>query len=217
MAGHQVTIWNGHVQEPDALAEWLREAEALVLIRERTRIRAPLLERLPKLRLISRRSVWPHIDVDACTRRGVLLCSNQHADTPSCATAAMTWALVLAAMRRLPQQVASLRAGNWQCGVGRTLRGKTLGLYGHGRIGGAVAEYGRAFGMRVLVLAREASMGRARAKGRETAPDRESFFAGCDVISLHMRLVEATRHIVTAADLARMKPDALLVNTSGRH
>ncbi len=214
LAGHAVTIWNDHVQDTDALAARLRDAEALVLIRERTRIAAPLIERLPRLRLISQRSVYPHIDVPACTRAGVLLCSSQHEGTPSYATAEFTWGLVLAASRAIPQQMASLRAGTWQCGVGRSLRGRTLGIHGWGRIGRAVADYGRAFGMRVTVWAREESRARAAADGFEVAPSRAAFYADCDVLSLHMRLVEATRHGVTAEDLARMKPDALLVNTS---
>ena len=214
LAGHDVAIWNDHVQNVDALAERLRDAEALVLIRERTQIRAPLLERLPKLRLISQRSVHPHIDVEACTRLGIVVCSDMHAGTPSHAAAELTWALVLAAMRAIPQQMASLQAGRWQIGVGRTLRGRTLGIHGYGRIGSVVAGYGKAFGMKVLVWARAASMEQARRDGCETAADKASFYAGCDVISLHMRLVPETRGIVGAADLARMKPDALLVNTS---
>jgi D-3-phosphoglycerate dehydrogenase len=214
LAGHDVTVFTDHVQETDALAARLAAFDALVLIRERTEIRAPLLERLPNLRLISQRSVYPHIDVDACTRLGITVCSNLHADSPSYSTAELTWALVLAAMRQIPQQVASLRAGRWQAGVGHSLRGKTLGLYGYGRIAKVVAGYGAAFGMRVLVWARPESLERARADGRETAPAKEDFFAACDVLSLHMRLVPATRGIVTAADLARMKPTALLVNTS---
>jgi D-3-phosphoglycerate dehydrogenase / 2-oxoglutarate reductase len=214
LAGHEVTIWNDHVQDVGALAERLADTEALVLIRERTQIRAPLLERLPRLRLISQRSVYPHIDIDACTRLGVIVSSNMHAGTPSYATAELTWGLVLAAMRQIPQQMASLQAGEWQIGVGHTLRDKTLGIYGYGRIGGAVAGYGRAFGMRVLVWAREASLDRAQGDGYAVAPSKAAFFEACDIISLHMRLVEATRGIVTAADLARMKPTALLVNTS---
>jgi D-3-phosphoglycerate dehydrogenase / 2-oxoglutarate reductase len=212
--GHAVTIWNDHVQDVDRLAERLEDTEVLVLIRERTQIRRPLIERLPRLRLISQRSVWPHIDVDACTEHGVLVCSNMHAGTPSYATAELTWGLVLAAMRQIPQQMASLRAGNWQCGVGRTVRGKTLGVYGWGRIGGAVAGYARAFGMNVLVWAREASRDRASKNGWDVAASKEDFFERCDVISLHMRLVDATRGIVTEADLRRMRPDALIVNTS---
>ena len=214
LEGHEVEIWNDHVQDVDALAERLRDTEALVLIRERTEIRAPLIERLDRLRLISQRSVYPHIDVDACTKRGIVVSSSQHPGTPSYAAAELTWGLVLAAMRQIPQQMAALKAGRWQIGVGRSLRGKTLGIYGYGRIGSAVANYGKAFGMKVLVWAREHSLERARADGWAAARDRDTFFSVCDVLSLHMRLVEATRAIVTAADLARMKPTALLVNTS---
>src|SRR5271167_929337 len=214
LAGHDVTIWNDHVQDVDALARRLRDTEALVLIRERTAIRAPLLERLPKLRLISQRSVYPHIDIDACTRLGIVVSSNMHAGAPSYAAAELTWGLVLAAMREIPQQMAALKAGKWQIGVGHSLHHKTLGIYGYGRIGRVVAGYGRAFGMKVVVWAREPALAQARAEGYETAPSKAAFFADCDVISLHMRLVEATRGIVTAADLARMKPTALLVNTS---
>ncbi|HUA54753.1 MAG TPA: D-2-hydroxyacid dehydrogenase family protein [Candidatus Sulfotelmatobacter sp.] len=214
LAGHSVTIWNDHVQDVDALAQRLAETEALVLIRERTQIRKALLERLPKLKLISQRSVYPHIDVADCTRLGVIVSSSQHADTPSYATAELTWGLLLAAVRRIPQQMASLKAGNWQMGVGSTLRGKTLGLYGYGRIAKAVAGYARAFGMPVMVWAREASREQARADGLAVAASKAAFFESCDAISLHMRLVDATRGIVTADDLARMKPTAVLVNTS---
>jgi D-3-phosphoglycerate dehydrogenase len=214
LAGHDVTIWNDHVQDVDALAQRLRDAEVMVLIRERTAIRARLLERLPALLLISQRSVYPHIDVDACTRLGVIVSSSLHLGTPSFATAELTWGLLLAAVRRIPQQMSSLKAGRWQIGVGSTLRGKMLGIYGYGRIGAVVAGYGKAFGMTVSVWAREASLARARADGYATARSKEAFFAQCDVISLHMRLVEATRGIVSAADLARMKPTALIVNTS---
>jgi D-3-phosphoglycerate dehydrogenase / 2-oxoglutarate reductase len=214
LAGHEVTIWNDHVQDVDTLAERLRDTEALVLIRERTEIREPLLHRLDKLRLISQRSVYPHIDIDACTQLGVIVSSNQHSDTPSYAAAELTWALVLATMRQVPQQMSALKAGKWQIGVGNSLRGKALGVFGYGRIGNTVAGYGKAFGMNVLVWAREASRERARNDGYMAAPGKEAFFSECDVISLHMRLVEATRGIVTASDLARMKPTALLVNTS---
>jgi D-3-phosphoglycerate dehydrogenase len=214
LAGHEVTVHNDHLQDVGALAARLRGCEALVLIRERTQIRAPLLEQLDELRLISQRSVYPHIDIDACTRLGVIVSSSQHAGSPSYATAELTWGLVLAAVRQIPQQMASLQAGGWQIGVGSTLRNKTLGIYGYGRIGRVVAEYGRTFGMVVEVLAREGSRAQARADGHRVAERREDFFAQCDVICLHMRLVEATRGIVTAADLAQMKPDALIVNTS---
>jgi len=128
LARHEVKIWNDHVQDVDALAQRLKHTEALVLIRERTQIRAPLLERLPSLRLISQRSVYPHIDVDACTRLGVIVSSSQHAGTPSYAAAELTWGLVLAAMRQIPQQMNALRDGKWQVGVGSSLRGKPWNL-----------------------------------------------------------------------------------------
>ena len=214
LAGHDVTIWNDHAQEIDALAERLRDTEVLVLIRERTEIRAPLLQRLPKLRLISQRSVFPHIDVDACTALGIIVSSSQHAGTPSYAAAELTWGLALAAMRQIPQQMSALKSGQWQIGVGNSMHGRTLGIYGYGRIGGVVASYGKAFGMKVLVWAREASRDRAKKDGYTVAASKEEFFSSCDVISLHMRLVPATRGIVTAEDLALMKPTALLVNTS---
>lgn len=214
LAGHDVKVWNDHLQDTDALAARLKDAEALVLIRERTKIRAPLLERLPKLGLISQRSVYPHIDVDACTRLGVVVSSNMHPGTPSYATAELTWGLILAAMREIPQQAAAMKAGKWQVGVGNTVRGKTLGVYGYGRIGEVVAGYGKAFGMEVQVWGREAARKKAAADGYAVARSKEAFFEACDVITLHMRLVDATRGIVTAADLARMKPTAVLVNTS---
>ena len=212
--GHEVTVFTDHLQDTDALAERLQGFDALVLIRERTEIRAPLLERLPDLRLISQRSVYPHIDVEACTRFGVTVCSNLHAGSPSYSTAELTWALVLAAMRQIPQQAASCKAGAWQSGVGHSLIGKTLGLFGYGRIAKVVAGYGTAFGMRVLVSARPASLELARADGLEVATSREDFFSDCDVLSLHLRLVPATRGIVKAENLERMKRSALLVNTS---
>ena len=214
LAGYEVTIWNDHVQDTEILSERLRHTDVLVLIRERTAIRAPLLQRLGNLALISQRSVYPHIDIDACTALGIIVSSSQHPGTPSYAAAELTWALVLAAMRDLPRQIAALKAGKWQTGVGRGLRGKTLGIYGYGRLGVAVAGYGKAFGMKVLVWAREDSLERARSDGYATASSKEAFFSECDVLSLHMRLVDATRGIVTADDLARMKATALLVNTS---
>lgn len=214
LEGHAVTVWNDHTQDIDALAARLKDTEVLVLIRERTQIREPLLERLDALRLISQRSVYPHIDIDACTRRGVIVSSDQHAGSPSYAAAELTWGLIIAAMRQIPQQMFALRAGKWQIGVGSSLRGKTLGIYGYGRIGATVAGYGRAFGMNVLVWAREASLQRARSEGYAVAQSKRDFFESGDVISLHMRLVTETRGIVTKNDLSRMKPTALLVNTS---
>ena len=214
LKGRDVDVWTDHVQDIDALAERLKDTEALVLIRERTEIRAPLIKRLRNLRLISQRSVYPHIDVAACTEQGVVVSSNLHARTPSYAAAELTWALVLAAMRQVSQQAASLKVGRWQTGVGWTLRGKILGIYGYGRIGKVVAGYGRAFGMPVVVWSRQSSRAQARTDGYDVAENKESFFEQCDVISLHLRLVESTRAIVTAGDLERMKTSSLFVNTS---
>jgi D-3-phosphoglycerate dehydrogenase / 2-oxoglutarate reductase len=214
LAGHEITVWNDHVQDDAALAARLKDTECLVLIRERTKIQAPLLDRLAKLELISQRSVYPHIDIAACTRRGVIVSSSQHAGTPSYATVELTWALILATARQLPQQMAALKAGRWQIGVGTSLRGKTLGIFSYGRIGATVAAYGKAFGMNVMAWGREESRARARADGHATAGSQAEFFASCDVVSLHLRLVPATRHIVKAEDLAHMRPDAILVNTS---
>lgn len=214
LAGHDVTIWNDHLQDTDELADRLRDTEAVCLIRERTEIRAPLLDKLTNLRLISQRSSYPHIDVAACTRNRVILSSNQEAETPSYAAAELTWALALAAARDIPRQMNSLKAGSWQCGVGTTLRGKVYGVHGYGRIGAEVARYAKAFGMDVVVWARAATRERARADGWRTAESQEAFYAECDVISLHMRLLDATRHIVRASHLARMKPTAILVNTA---
>ena len=215
VAGHHVTIWNDHTKDVDVLARRLKDTEALTLLRERTPIRAPLLERLDALRIISQVSVYPHVDVEACTRRGVILSSYMAPGRPSYATAELAWGLVIAALRRIPQEMGALRAGKWQAyPVGTGLRGKTLGICGYGRIGAVVAGYGRAFGMKVLAWGRENSVVKARDDGHAVAPSKEVLFAESDVLSLHVRLVDATRGMVTAADLARMKPTALLVNTS---
>lgn len=212
--GHDVTVWTDHTQDLDTLADRLNDAEVLVLIRERTEIREPLLERLDALRLISQRSVYPHIDIAACTRRGVIVSSAMHAGIPSYATAELTWGLIIAALRQIPRQMDALRSGTWQIGVGHSLRGKTLGILGYGRIGATVAGFGRAFGMNVLVWAREPSLARARGDDYMVAQSKRAFFETCDVISLHLRLVPETRGIVTRSDLSCMRPTALLVNTS---
>ena len=214
LAGHDVTVWNDHVEEVSVLTERLAEAEALVLFRERTKITAELLAHLPKLSLISQRSVYPHVDVPACTANGVLLCSNMHAGTPSYAAAELTWALVLAGMRQVPAQMASLKAGNWQMGVGKTLKGRTIGLYGYGRIGRAVAGYAEAFGMTVQWWSSADGRARAVADGRKVAESREAFFAESDVVSVHVRLKPETRGLITLDDLTAMRRDALFVNTS---
>jgi D-3-phosphoglycerate dehydrogenase len=214
LTGHEIEIWNDHVQDIDVLAARLKDTDCLALIRERTKIQATVLEQLPKLKLISQRSVYPHIDIETCTRLGIVVSSSQHVGSPSYAAAELTWALILASARQLPQQMASLKAGKWQIGVGTTLRGKTLGIFGYGRIGATVAGYGKAFGMNVMTWAREESLVRARLDGYATARSKGEFFESCDVMSLHMRLVPATHHMVKAEDLARMKPTAILVNTS---
>jgi len=214
LAGHNVKIWNDHTKDTDTLAGRLKDTEILVTIRERTPIRAPLIEKLDKLKLISARGDFPHIDVPALTKKGILLCASSHAGVPNTSTAELAWGLTLACVRRIPQQMAQLRAGNWQTEVGYGLKGKTLGIYGYGKIGAVVAGYGRAFGMRVLVLSRETSSKQALADGYEVAKSKEAFFEECDVISLQMRLRDGTRGIVGAADLARMKPTAVMINTS---
>ncbi|MFS4580717.1 D-2-hydroxyacid dehydrogenase family protein [Phaeobacter sp. C3_T13_0] len=211
---HDVTVWTDHEADENALAARLADADCVVLFRERTLVTHSLLERLPNLRLISQRGAWPHVDVGACTDRGVLLCSNKGADGANYAAAELTFALILSAMRQLPQQMASIKTGGWQMGVGRTLRGRRLGLYGYGRIGRAVADYARAFGMEVIWWSSDAGRARAIADGKQLAESRTAFFAESDVVSLHMRLTPETSGIVTAQDLALMRPRSLLVNTS---
>jgi len=210
---HDVTIYNDTVKDIDILAERFHDAEALVLIRERTAITEALLARLPKLKLISQtgRGI-PHIDLAACTRHGVAVAVGGGSPV---APAELTWALVMAAMRRIPQEVASMKAGRWQgASLGFALRGRTLGVFGYGKIGTLVAGYGRAFEMNVLVWGRDASLSGAQADGFAIASSQRDLFEHSDVLSLHIKLVKETRGIVTADDLAAMKPSALLVNTS---
>ncbi|UTW09345.1 D-2-hydroxyacid dehydrogenase family protein [Pseudomonas benzenivorans] len=212
LQGHAVRVFNDSTQDLDVLAARLAGAEALVLIRERTPISAALLDRLPDLRLISQtgRGI-AHIDLKACSRRGVAVAVGS--GSPH-STAELTWALLLAAMRQLPQEVARLKAGQWQGSLGTGLRGRTLGLFGFGNIGRVVAGYGQAFGMRVLVWGRDSTLARAREQGFETAPSQQALFEQADALSLHLRLVEQTRGIIGAGDLACMQPGAVLVNTS---
>jgi D-3-phosphoglycerate dehydrogenase len=212
LRGHDVTIFHDTVKDIDALAERLRDAEALVLIRERTLISDDLLAQLPNLRLISQTGKGTnHIDVDACARRGITVAVGTGSPY---APAELTWALVLASMRRVAHEAQQLRAGYWQTTLGTTVRGRVLGIYGYGKIGSLVAGYGRAFGMNVLAFGREGSLARAQQDGYAVAASREALFAESDVLSLHLRLTHETRGIVTADDLASMKHDALLVNTS---
>lgn len=212
LAEHDVTIYNDTVTDIDALAERFRDADALVLIRERTAITDALLARLPDLKLISQTGKGTaHIDMDACARRGITVAVGTGSPY---APAELTWALVLASMRRVPQEAARLRAGGWQGELGRSVRGRTLGIFGYGKIGALVAGYGRAFGMNVLAYGREGSQARAAKDGIAFASSQAELFEAANVLSLHLRLTEDTRGIVTAADLARMKRDALLVNTA---
>jgi D-3-phosphoglycerate dehydrogenase len=185
-------VWNDHVTDFDQLAARLADAEVLILFRERTPIRGELLDRLPRLKLIAMRGVYPYVDVAACTRRGILFCSNTRAEGASIGTAELTFALVLAAARQLPQQMA----------------------WGYGRIGRQVASYARAFGMRVVWWGSQAGRARAAADGDTVASSREALFAESDVVSLHVRLVPAARGLVRREDLLRMKPTAIFVNTA---
>lgn len=213
--GHEVTVWTDHVTDPAALAQRLQGAEALVLFRERTAIGDDLLARLPGLTLISQRGVYPHVDVAACTRHGVTFCSNTSPDAGhSVAAAELTFALMLACARQLPQQHASLKAGHWQMGVGQTLAGRTLGLYGYGRIARAVARYARAFDMRVQWWASDDGRAGAAAAGETVASSRKAFFETSDIVSVHLRLTASTRGIITRGDLLAMKPDASFINTA---
>ncbi len=223
LEGHAVKVFNHPARGTGQQAARLTDFDALVLIRERSRITADLLARLPKLRLICQTGkVGPHVDVAACTRRGVAVTESTGY---SPATAEMTWLLILAAARRLPAYMANLYAGQWQrsvpalsnwplSGFGESLAGKTLGVWGFGRIGQIVAGYGRAFGMKVRVHGRSASLDAAVASGHEPTANKQAFFADSDVVTVHLRLLEQTRGCVTRADLAAMKPTALFVNTS---
>jgi len=222
--GLSAKVFTNTVKGTGQLAIRLRDAEALVLIRERTHFNRALLEKLPKLKLICQTGrVGSHIDIDACTELGIAVA--QGVGSPI-APAELTWALVMAAMRRLPQYIGNLKHGAWQqaglkslsmptnFGVGMVLHGRTLGIWGYGRVGKLVAGYGKAFGMKVVIWGSESSRKHAVADGYEAAESREAFFETADVLSLHLRLVDATRGLITADDLARMKPTALLVNTS---
>ena len=217
-------IFTNTVKGIGQLAVRLRDAEVLVLIRERTQFNRQLLEKLPKLRLIVQTGrVGAHLDVEACTKLGIAVAEGVGSPV---APAELTWALIMAAMRRLPHYIGNLKHGAWQqsglkvasmpanFGIGMNLRGKTLGVWGYGRIGQLVAGYGRAFGMQVQVWGSEASRQRAAADGYDTTPSREDLFESSDVLSLHLRLSDATRGQISMEDLSRMKRTALFVNTS---
>jgi D-3-phosphoglycerate dehydrogenase / 2-oxoglutarate reductase len=217
-------VFTNTVKGIGQLSVRLRDADVLVLIRERTHFPRALLEKLPRLRLISQTGrIGSHIDIDTCTRMGVAVAEGGGSPV---APAELTWALIMASMRRLPQYIGNLKHGAWQqsglksasmppnFGIGMLLHGKTLGIWGYGRIGRLVAGYGRAFGMQVLVWGREGSRTTAAADGLAVAESREAFFEACDVLSVHLRLSDETRGIVSHDDLSRMKPTALFVNTS---
>ncbi|MEE1765134.1 SDR family oxidoreductase [Streptomyces sp. SP18BB07] len=213
LQGHDVTIWNDSMSDAEVLAERLADADVLVLLRERTKVDEALLGRLPKLKLISQNGHIPHIDLDACTRHDVIASSALTA-RPSYPTVELTWGLILSAMRDIPFESAALREGRWQSTVGLGLRGRTLGVYGFGRLGSMVAQIGVAFGMELLVWGREGSLERARDAGFRVAESRQALFEESDVLSVHLRLNEATTGVIGSDDLALMKPTALLVNTS---
>jgi D-3-phosphoglycerate dehydrogenase len=213
LEGHEVLVYNDTEKDPARLAERLKGAEAVILTQARSPFPRALIERLPKLRLISQtgRSTG-HIDIDACTEHGVVVSAAGFA-TPH-PTAELTWGLILAALRHIPYEAQRLREGYWQSTVGVAVKGKTLGIYAYGRIGSLVANVGRAFGARVVCWGREGSLGRARAAGYEAAASRSAFFGESDILSLHLPLNSETLGVVTAEDLARMKPAALIINTS---
>lgn len=211
---HDVTVWTDHVEDIDQLVDRLYDAEGVVLFRERTKVTRDLVARLPNLKLVSQRGVYPHIDVQACTDHGVLVCSKTSGEAPAHAAAELTFALIMSAMRQLPQQIASVKAGTWQVGVGKTLYGRTLGLYGYGRIAKAVAGYAKAFGLNVIWWGSEDGRNKAVAAGETVPASREEFFGSCDVVSVHVRMLPQTKGIITAADFASMRKGSVFVNTS---
>jgi D-3-phosphoglycerate dehydrogenase len=218
--GHDVKVFNNSARGVGQLAIRLADFEALVLIRERSIFSRALLQKLPKLKLISQTGkVSGHIDVEAATECGIAIVEGTGDPT---APAELTWALIMAASRRIPRYVSNLQQGQWQSVsalpqndvLGTVLKGRTLAIWGYGKIGRMVAGYGKAFGMRVLVWGREASLAAAQKDGYQAAASKQQFFAEADVLSVHLRLNDATRGIVEAADLALMKPSAIFVNTS---
>lgn len=213
LAGHDVAVYHDTPTDPKVVAQRLQGCDAVVLIRERTRVRGALLESLPaSLKLISLTGpLSGQVDLAAAQARGITVCAGRGSG-PS--TPELTWALVMAATRHVPLEDRRMRQGRWQTTLGRVLAGRTLGILGYGRIGSKVAAYGRAFGMPVLVWGREGSLSRAGADGHEVAASQADLFARSDVLSLHLTLNAGTRGVITASDLARMKPDALLVNTA---
>lgn len=214
--GHEVTVWTERETDPKRLAQRLAPADAVVLFRDRTAIDADLAARLKGPRLIAMRGQYGHVDVDALSRQGILFCSHMAKDGPSVSTAELTFGLIIAALRHLPQQIASARSGAWQgaAPLGRNVAGKRLGLYGYGGIARKVADFARAFDMPVWWWASEDGRRRALADGERVAESREAFFAQSDVISIHTRLTPETKGQITTDDLMAMQPGSVLVNTS---
>jgi D-3-phosphoglycerate dehydrogenase len=213
LRGHDVVVYHDTEKDPAKLAARLADAQAVVLTQQRSAFPRAVVERAPNLRLVSLTGRnASHVDVEACTQHGIAIAARGGGDPHG--PAELAWGLILSSLRSLPEEIARLKSGRWQHTVGRGVSGRTLGIYAYGRIGSIVAEVGRAFGMRVVCWGREGSTGRARAAGFEIAPDRETFFASADVLSLHLPMNASTRGIVTAQDLALMKATALLVNVS---
>jgi D-3-phosphoglycerate dehydrogenase len=213
LAGHELMVFTDTEKDPAQLAVRLQDAEVVVLTQQRSRMPRAVIEKLPKLRLLSQtgHNVY-HIDIGACTEHGVVVSAGGRGNPNP--TAELAWGLILAALRRIPQEAQRMKSGLWQGSIGTGLAGKTLGIYAYGRIGSLVANVGKAFGMRVWCWGREGSTAKAKAAGFEVAPSREAFFAESDVISIHLPLNDGTRGIVTLDDLGRMKKSALIVNTS---
>ena len=213
LSGHEVTVFTDTEKDVVKLAERLKGADAVVLTQQRCAFPRALVERLPRLKLIGQTGrAATHVDLAACTEKGIVVCAGGPGN-PN-ATAELTWGLILSALRSLPYEVKRLREGHWQSTLGTGVQGKTLGIYAYGKIGAIVAGVGKAFGARVVCWGREGSTGRAQAAGFEAARSREQFFAEADIVSLHLPLNKETRGIVTRDDLARMKPTALIVNSS---
>ena len=212
LQGHDVTIYNDTVKSNDELAKRFKDADAIVLIRERTKITDDLLEKLPGLKLISQiGKVSKHIDVEACTNHKVAIAEGVGSPI---ATSELTWGLIMSAWRQLPQAIEEMRKGHWQTNIGRSLNGKTIGIWGYGRIGKRIASFAKAFGMEVMIWGSEDSRDNAVKDGFLAASTKEEFFSTADILTLHLRLKDTTKYIVKASDLALMKPDSLLVNTS---
>lgn len=213
LSGHEVVVYTDPETDIEKIADRLKEADAVVLTQQRSYFPRALIEKLPKLKLIGQTGrAATHVDLAACTEKGIVVSAGGSGN--SNATAELTWGLILSALRHLPFEVRRLREGQWQSTLGTGINGKTLGIYAYGKIGSIVAAAGKAFGARVVCWGREGSTGRARAAGFEVAESREALFAEADILSLHLPLIKDTRGIVTRADLARMKPTALIVNAS---